>query len=288
MPLFSWPAPDNSANTPTLQQVQQILSHYILAPRSVNTLDATLVTASQPAQPPVTAAALVRVRQGADSAQRLGIYHHAYRARLIEVLADSFAKTYLFMGSDSFDRDAMAYAVAHPPTQRSLNRYGAEFPDYLAALYPGNPELFELAQLDWDLRTCFDGPDKPALDAASAGRDSHQAWLDRGQPLHCSVRLRHVHTNVVKLWQAIDADEEVPPAVHHDHATSLLVWRKQLQPHFQTLEPDQGLFVRHLANGASINAACAELADTATLPDPQRLGLWLRNWLQEGWLRAEP
>jgi|CXWL01.1.fsa_nt_gi uncharacterized protein (UPF0276 family) len=284
----TWPEPDDRAGAPTLQQVQQILSHYILSPRNMDAGATALASPSEPAPPP-DATALVRVREGADSAQHLGIYHHAYRARLIEVLADSFAKTYLFMGSDSFDRDATAYAQAHPPTQRSLNRYGADFPNYLASLYPGNPELRELAQLDWDLRTCFDGPDTPALNAERAGCDTRGEWLARGTPLHPSLRLRHVHTNVVKLWQAIDADEEVPPTVRHDHATSLVVWRKRLQPHFQTLEPDQALFVRHLADGASINSACAELIDTDVLPDPQRLGLWLRNWLQEGWLvGAEP
>ena len=272
-PRLTWPAPDAHAGAPTLQQVQQLLSDYLLAPRELNA--------------PGPAAALVRVRAGADGAQRLGIYHHAYRARLVEVLADSFAKTCLFMGSDTFDHDAAAYAVAHPPTLRSLNRYGADFPGYLATLYPGNPELRELAQLDWDLRTCFDGPDHPALSTDDATRDAHGAWLARTHPLHGSVRLRPVHTNVVKLWQAIEADTEVPPALRHEQASSLLVWRKQLQPHFQTLDPEQAHFVQHLATGASINAACAELAQADALPEPEQLACWLRNWLQEGWLRGD-
>ena len=286
--LPTWPSREGSTSAPSLSAVQQILSRYILEPVSALACGETLVPSCEPTQAPVAAATLVRVREGADGSQRLGIYHHAYRARLIEVLADTFAKTYLFMGSDTFDHDAAAFAVAHPPTLRSLNRYGADFPGYLAALYPGNPELYELAQLDWDLRTCFDGPDSPALGADDAGHDTHGAWLERHHPLHGSVRLRQVHTNVVKLWQAIEADAEVPPALRHDHAGSLLVWRKQLQPHFQTLDPAQALFVQHLAAGASINAACAELAHTDVLPEPQQLALWLRNWLQEGWLRDAP
>ncbi len=285
---ISWPATNAGHGDPTLAQMQRILSDYILAPRSEDTLDRALPNPDAPPQPPIAAAALVRVSQGADCAQRLGIYHHAYRARLVEVLTDSFAKTYLFMGSDAFDHDASAYAVAHPPTQRSLNRYGADFPGYLAGLYPGNPELHELAQLDWDLRTCFDGPDECALDADHAARDTRHAWLERSQPLHRSARLRQVHTNVVRLWQAIDADDEVPQAVHHDRASGLLIWRKHLQPHFQTLDRDQALFMQHLASGASINAACAELAGTGALPDPQQFAMWLRNWLHEGLLRGDP
>jgi len=272
----TWPAPQGRPDSPRLAQTQQTLRDYILAPGDGDARDA--------------AAALVRVRDGADgadSSRRLGIYHHAYRARLVDVLADTFAKTCLFMGSDTFDDDAREYAVTHPPMVRSLNRYGADFPDYLARRYPGNPELLELARLDWDLRTCFDGPDAPALDAQRAASDPQRGWLDRSEPLHGSLRLRQVHTNVVSLWQAIDSDAEVPEPVRRDSATSLLVWRKQLQPHFQTLDPDQARFVQHLQAGASINTACAELAGSATLPDPARLGNWLRDWLQEGLLRDE-
>lgn len=287
-PRITWPATAAHHGGPTLARMQRILSDYILAPCGSDTHDPALANRDAPPPPPIAAVGLVRVRQGADRAQRLGIYHHAYRARLVEVLADSFAKTYLYMGSDTFEHDATAYAVAHPPTQRSLNRYGADFPRYLAGLYPSNPELHELAQLDWDLRTCFDGPDQRALDADQAGLDTQHAWLDRSQPLHRSVRLRQVHTNVVKLWQAIDADEEVPHAVRHEHASSLLVWRKQLQPHFQTLDSDQACFVQHLAGGASINAACAELAGSAALPDAQQFAKWLCNWLHEGMLCGDP
>ncbi len=285
--LVGWPGLPTVAPLPILQRLQESLCRYILGPGDEHDRASGLGHTSDAEPVNFAATSLVRVRNGANSLQRLGIYHHAYRARLVEVLADTFAKTYLFMGSETFDRDAAAYAVDSPPTLRSLNRYGVDFPDYLAGLYPGNPELHELARLDWDLRACFDGPDTLALNADGAARDTDGAWLDRYPALHDSVRLRLIRTNVVKLWQAIDADQEVPQPVHHDQSASLIVWRKALQPHFQTLDSDEALFVQHLARGASINAACADLAQTPALPDPQRLALWLRNWLQEGLLRAE-
>jgi hypothetical protein len=164
------PAPGSvpaSPTAPTLAEVQHQLANHMLD------------------RQPDLALALIKSSPGFDSAQRLGIYHHAYRARLSEVLADTFAKTNLFMGSDVFGEHAAAFAVSHPPLTRSLSRYGAEFPAHLASLYPGNPELHELAQLDWDLRTCFDGPDVPALDA-----DSAQADPDRTPSLRPRRRAR--------------------------------------------------------------------------------------------------
>jgi uncharacterized protein (UPF0276 family) len=227
---------------------------------------------------------------GADRAQRLGIYHNAYRARLAEVLAESFSKTNLYMGSDAFNNDAIAFAVCQPPMARSLSLYGANFPAYLAALYPDNPELRELAQLDWDLRTCFDGPDVAALTAetAQAGAGEQAApWLKWQAPLHPSVVLRAIGSNVTQIWRAIDADEEVPEVHLHTKSKSVAVWRKGLQPHFQTLDSDQATFLRCLQSGQSIEEAADALAWSDGLPDPQRLGGWLQAWLADGLLRLQ-
>ena len=221
------------------------------------------------------------------SLQRLGIYHHAYRARLAEVLADSFAKTALYMGTDAFDEQAQAFAVQMPPRTRSLGRYGDAFPDYLAQCYPDNPELRELAQLDWDLRTRFDSLDAPALDAAtvhSADPAQEHNWLSWAQPLHPSLLLRSVTSNVVQIWRAIDDDAEVPEVQVLDTPKALAIWRKGQQPHFQTLDADEAAFVQHLQSGSSIEATADTLAGTAVLPDPSRLAGWLQAWLRDGLL----
>jgi uncharacterized protein (UPF0276 family) len=239
---------------------------------------------------PTDPATLARLRTapGIDASQRLGIYHHAYRARLSEVLADSFAKTLLYLGSDTFDEVATAYAVQHPPRHRSLGRFGAGLPAFLAERWPDNPELHELAQLDWDLRACFDGADVPALSATAAAADPQSGWLHLESPLHPSLQLRPVQTNVVALWKAIDADEEVPEAAALPAPRTLAVWRKDLQPHFSTVDPDQAPFVAAMAAGASILQTCEQLKQLPALADPQALSAWLAHWWAEGWLRTTP
>ncbi len=254
-----------------LQKLQQLLSAYVLNPAEVHG-DA--------------AVARVRAKQDVDARQRLGIYHHAYRSRLAEVLAESFEKTNLYMGSDAFAEDAQAFAVSHPPLVRNLGRYGDGLPGWFAQRYPGNPELRELAQLDWDLRESFDGPDVAALDATSAAADATQSWLAREAPLHPSVRLRAITTNVVQLWKAIDEDVEVPDSARLDSTGTLAVWRKELQPHFMTLEPAQARFIARLSEGVSILQACEDLQSLPELAEPQTLGVWLRAWWDDGLLRA--
>ena len=265
---------------PALQQVQRSIADYILDKPNTRVEAAGAGVAS-----------LVRERQGVDSAQRLGIYHHAYRVRLADVLADSFAKTRLYMGSGTFAEHATAFAIAHPPLARSLSRYGADLPAYLAGLYPDNPELHELAQLDWDLRTRFDGADVAALDAqtAQAATDDGQApdWLGWQAPLHPSLVLRSIRTNIAQIWRAMDADADVPPVQQWAEERFLAVWRKGLQPHFQSLDADEAAFLQCLLAGQSVDAAANALAGTTVLPDPQRLGGWLQAWLNDGVLRLQ-
>lgn len=256
----------------TLEQVQQTLVNYML---------------DRPTAPIASAVDLLRAQPGVYVAQRLEIYHHAYRARLTEVLADSFEKTSRYMGSDAFDAEATAYAVQQPPQSRSLSRYGAEFPEFLAAKYPENPELWELAQLDWDLRTRFDSADAAALSVETAQGLQASLWLTRTRPLHPSVLLRTVTSNVVPIWQAIHADALVPEAQMLPLPKTMVVWRKELQPHFQMLDHDVASFLRHLAADGAIEDVANALAGTDLLPDSQRLGEWLHSWLSEGLLRAD-
>jgi uncharacterized protein (UPF0276 family) len=226
-----------------------------------------------------------------SAAQRMGVYHHAYRARLSEVLADSYPHTRRYLGDDTFEAVASGFAVAHPPTQRNLGAYGAGWVQWLAKVHPLNPELHELAQLEWDLRACFDGPDAPALDALAAERSQGQ-WLQTPSPLHPSVVVRRITTNAVALWHALADDEPVPAPQRLPESGGLVVWRKGLQPHFQTLGASALGFWEALAKGHSMAGACDALACAATHgsgPEgkPSELAQWMRTGLDNGWLRVQ-
>jgi uncharacterized protein (UPF0276 family) len=259
-----WPV-GQGGDAPQLQSVQKTWTDYVLQEADAPSPAALNLLADNPA-----------------SRRRLGIYHHAYRARLCEVLADTYAKTHLFMGSDTFDTHAAQFAQTHPPTARSLNRYGAQWPEFLAERYPQNVELQELAQLDWDLRACFDSANHAALSVHAAQQDAQHGWLNQPQVLHPSCVLRRLHTNATQLWKAIDADQEVPPAVALVPPRLLMVWRKALRPHFQLIPTAAEALIQALAQGHSFNAACSALEASNQSPAPQDLSVWLRGWLEDG------
>lgn len=256
------------ASPQTLRDTQRQLADYVLA-RSDDGVTTQL-----------------RAAPDVDVIRRVGIYKNAYRARLAEVLADTYAKTALYMGSELFDRHARDYAVEYPPLSRSLNRYGAGFAACLRRVYPDHPELSELAQLDWDLRACFDGPDVGALDAATVAADHESLWMSRSNALHPSLVLREISTNTVALWRSIDADAEVPEALNLPASVTLAVWRKGLQPHFKTLETGEAVFIRMMMQGHSVADVASALEGTRHLADPMTLARWLSEWWEDGFLAA--
>ena len=212
-------------------------------------------------------------------ARGLQIYHHAYRQRLRDVLADTYAKCQLYLGTALFEELATQYVELHPPRERNLGGYGGEFARLAQSLYPDNPELADLAQLEWSLRTVFDGADVPAWSLAGIQAHGAEACLAQWPVLHPSVRMFEVHSNAVSIWRAIDDDEDVPAVERWPDGRPLAVWRKGLQPHFKSLDAAQARFLASLvAEGAAIAAVAQTWADEGKLDDPAILGAWLADW----------
>ena len=214
------------------------------------------------------------------------IYHRAYRARLTEVLADSYAKCARYVGTDLFRALACQYIDRHPPQDRHLGSYGDHFAALLRERYPDNPELYDLAQLEWALREVFDSADVPALTVPAIERDGAQACLGRWPILHPSLRVYWLRSNVIAIWRAIDDDEEVPEVVLREQSHALAVWRKGLQPHFKSLDCNEARFLEALDHqGATIAAVAQAWEESEKLSDPTLLAGWLTGWWSDELLR---
>lgn len=149
----------------------------------------------------------VASHSGAAPETRLEVYHHAYRAQLVACLRDTFEKTHAWLGDEPFDDAARRHIEAHPPSSWTLGDYGFDFPATLHALYPDDPEVAELAWLDWSLRRAFDGPDaEPISQEALAAIDWDAAVL----VLAPTLTVGEVATNCAAIWGAI-AEDQTPP-----------------------------------------------------------------------------
>ena len=219
-----------------------------------------------------------------DPQHGLAIYHNAYRARLIEVLSDIFSHTLLFCGSDYFEVLATAYVENYTPHTRSLNDYGHQFSNFLQQRHPDSPELYELAQLEWVLRSIFNTKDSPTWDIERIQQYTPTPCLEQQNVLLDCVNILQHRSNAWQIWNAIEADQEVPLAqvTEHHHATSLyslLVWRLETQCQFITLDVDQAQFLIALKeSGKSISQLTDLWMEENRITDPNILAQWLQQW----------
>lgn len=216
---------------------------------------------------------------------RLGIYRHAYHARLTEVLQDVFERTWAYLGDETFEQCAHHYIDQYPPSGRTLQGFGAAFPDWLGNRFPHDADIAEVARIDWMLRFAFDGPDATPIlidDLALLTPDDLSVVTFQ---FHPTVALASLNCNAASIWEALDQGITPPAAACLNEPTWLLVWRKDFRPHFITIGEVEAAAIRKLRNGLCFADTCAALdtdfpdADVATA-----IGLALRRWVDDGLL----
>ena len=232
-------------------------------------------------------AGLIAQHHGLPAQQRLAIYYDAYRIRLKEALAEAFDKTYSYIGDEVFDMLCQSYIEAHPSQFRNLRWFGDRFADHAAQSLLDYPVVAELAAFEWALGLAFDAEDTPLLGMAALQQLDASAWENIGFVPHPSVQLLPLHWNAPALWLALGKEETPPDAVENEAPLSWLVWRKELQPHFRSLDRFEAAALRGLAAGRSFAEVCAEAAAMAGDEDiTARIAGWLAAWVGESMLTA--
>ncbi len=221
------------------------------------------------------------VDQGGLSAQdRLGIYHTAYRLRLLEVLQDHFEQTQAYMGNDFFESQALAYIEAHPPSHDNLRYYGQQWPQWLAEQHPQDTDMADLSSLEWALRNAFDAADAPTLTWADVASLTPAQWDQLGFAFAPGAQVLTLRHDVIPLWLALS--QGTPPAPVSALAHDVLVWRQGWQPHFRSVSIEEAHAIRGMQAGQSFNAACAKALAAFNAQDATQLtSQWLQQWMAE-------
>jgi len=213
--------------------------------------------------------------------KRLGIYHNAYRVRLVDTLRDTYEKTWIYLGDTLFDQCALAYVETHPPAHRSLRDYGAALPDWLAAQFPDDPDIAELARMDALLRQAFDGADAETVSLKALAGLTADDWETLGFDFVPTLALSPLQFNTPAIWSALDQGEPPPTALRLPASAGLCVWRRGWQPHFRTLDETEFTALSRLCEGARFAEVCQTLNETRT--DASTLiAHYLRSWLTDG------
>ncbi len=215
--------------------------------------------------------------QGLSAGQRLGIYHNAYRARLLGSLRDTFEHTANYLGDEPFEPLALGYIQAHAPEHHNIANYGQSFPDYLKQREHGLAA--ELAAMDWVLRRAFDGENAQPMNR----EDLAALFSDGGDfaPVPTLMLCQH-HFNTLAIWQAVNQEQVPPESIRLEAAVDVVVWRKGLSPHFCSLAPIEAQTLAYFKQGLSIDQVVESLqADYPNEDIVSALGGYIAKWVDD-------
>lgn len=223
---------------------------------------------------------------GWDAAMRRGLEVHRnnYQSALLESMRDTYARTRRWVGESPFDAAAAHHLVCHPPSGWTLDDAGSGFPETLASLFTRDPEVSDLAGLEWAMHRVSIAEDASALDrerfrggTAHFGDDDWAAM--RLQPIP-GLEIITVQTDCVALWRSLAGDDRPlgPPRLEAPHAA--IVWREGWRPVCCLAEAWQAQALHLAVAGVPFGELCQTLAghhgsDNAPAEAGRLLGWWI-------------
>ncbi len=197
--------------------------------------------------------------------RRLEIYRHNVMHNLRGALRDIYPVVGSIVGEAFFLHAADQFIRETPSRSGDLNRFGAEWPAFLAD-YPHAVELLylpDVARLEWAWHECFHAADADALDLgrlADLPPEEHSALKFR---LHPAVRLLASPHPVLRIWQVNQAGYDGELAVDWEsEGDSLLIRRDGNEIAIEAMPAGAFRFLSALSCGGTMESA-AEAAFAA-------------------------
>lgn len=223
----------------------------------------------------------------ADAARRLGVYAHAYRARLIGVLRNDFPGLRMLAGDGEFERLASAYVEATPSPHFNVRWYGARLAAFARERTPwsARAELAEMAELEWKLGLAFDAADEASVDFATLAGLAPADWPVLRLRLHASLQRARLTRNVDAIRRAVDREEALPGLEALASPQGWATWRKESIVRHRRLEDDETAALDAVAQGATFAELCTQLCRWhAAEAVAARAATLLRRWIEDGWI----
>lgn len=226
----------------------------------------------------------------ARQASGMAVYRNAYRTRLIDVLRDTFERTARLVGDDAFVQAATHHLITYPPTNWTIDLAGEEFPHTCAQLFANDPDVGEVAWLEWQMHCAFTAADGEPLTLAdfaaeTADFDAEQ-WDELRFELMPGTALRPITYDLVTLWEALGDPLLASPVEKLLEPKWVLLWREGEQPTFGLVSEAEGLALAGLQQGGTFGKVCAALMNHFKTDDAAaKAGAMLLNWLELGMVR---
>lgn len=210
----------------------------------------------------------------------LSIYRNNYREQLRFALRMAFPYLVLWLGESVFDRLAETHIALHFPRSWTLDHYGYDFAATAQALFPTDPEVAELAWIEWAIAEAMVAPDDRSVEKSRLG---DLDWDDANIMFSSSLRLSEARSNAAEIWAAFEEGLTPPAAMVLEEPGALLVWRHGLLPCFRSISASEFQVISALKHGRSFPAACEILRlRLGTAEAIEAAGAMLGGWLRDG------
>lgn len=232
---------------------------------------------------------------GKRHARGMEVYRNNYRSSLVEALLETYQRTARWVGEDAFRRAAAHHLIANPPSSWTIDEAGRGFDRTCAELFANDPEVEELAWLEWAMFDKFSAPDSVPLDAAGFAKatagfveDDWGAMCLTVQPGSVARELNH---DLSAIWNSPEGKGQHRATITLDQAAGCLVWREGERPTFLMVDAEETRAFQAMASGMSYGECCMMLAGQEPSPEQardaaMRAGAMLGRWLNEGLVAA--
>lgn len=225
---------------------------------------------------------------GGHHAVGLAIYRNNYRTAIVEALRSTFERTQRLVGESAFRRAATHHVIVNPPSSWTLDMAGEGFDETCRQLFAEDPEVAEIAWLEWAMHRAFVARDTVPLSAqAFTGICASLVdtdWEDLRLAFVPGLTLAPVCHDLSRLWPSLNGADEEPTILSLETPHYALVWRQGECPVFVLKSDIEARMLAALESGATWGDACAILVgalgeDGAVVEAGQMLGQWLSQGL---------
>lgn len=228
----------------------------------------------------VSSATGTQAHLGASAAAGLTVYQNNYRTQLVGCLQTSFPQLRAWLGDELFLKAAIAHIDSHPPHAWTLDAYGVDFGDTLKSIFPHNPDVHELAWIEWALSESFVAADAPHV----SGETWHEVDWDRARlTLSPSLRQCPMSTNANDIWSALEDGVAAPESEMLEVPGGLIVWRSGFTCRIRSIDSVEHAALLSLRDDARFGALCdamvEHLGEEAGIA---KAGAFLADWIAGG------
>ncbi len=217
--------------------------------------------------------------------ERLGIYHEAYRLRLIDALRNDFPALEMFVGENRFVNIVDEFIKAYPSTNPSLRWLGTQLSKFLRehAITGNEKAIYELAEFEWAQTTAFDAKNTTQASLDDVRTLQNTQWLGLKLEFQPALQRLHFYSNAPDIWQSLIKDKILIDPVINSEAVSWLVWRDDLQVVYRSIDQTELWCLKNFINDKNFSDACEGLCEWFEPHEvPPRAAQYLQRWLQNG------